>query len=198
MHLDEIADMIQHNNPDIVALQEADGPCWWSGKFDHVQYIADKSGMQYCFRSVHVCFLGLNYGTAIISRLPLIDNKSISFPSTWPLPPKGFVVSQVKWNDQDVDIVLLHLDFLHANVQRQQVRMLTDKLKEQNSLLIVMGDFNCDWDGTDSLLRMLCENIGLKVFCLKQLEGMGTYPINIPISLHCLDWILLLSEATGY
>jgi hypothetical protein len=27
----------------------------------------------------------------------------------------------VKWNDQDVDIVLLHLDFLHANVQRQQV-----------------------------------------------------------------------------
>ncbi len=110
-HLDEIADMVQCENPDIIALQEADGPCWWSGKFDHVQYIADKSSMQYCFRSVHVHFLGLNYGTAIISKLLLIYNESISFPSTWPSPPKGFVISQVKWNDQDVDIVSLHLDF---------------------------------------------------------------------------------------
>jgi endonuclease/exonuclease/phosphatase family metal-dependent hydrolase len=57
-HLDEIADMIWHENPDIIALQEADGPCWWSGKFDHVQYIADKSVMQYCFHSAHVHFLG--------------------------------------------------------------------------------------------------------------------------------------------
>jgi endonuclease/exonuclease/phosphatase family metal-dependent hydrolase len=194
-HLDEIADMIRRENPDIVALQEADGPCWWSGKFDHVQYIADKSGMKYCFRGAHVRFLGLNYGTAIISKLPLIDNESISFPSTWPSPPKGFVVSQVKWNDQDVDIISLHLDFLRANVQRQQVQVLTDKLKERNRPLIVMGDFNCDWDGTDSPLRMLCENLGLKAFRPKQLEGMGTFPVNIPISLHRLDWILLSSES---
>jgi hypothetical protein len=73
--------------------------------------------------------------------------------------------------------------------------MLTDKLKEQNRSLIVMGDFHCDWDGTDSLLRMLCENVGLKAFCPKQLEGMGTFPINILISLHRLDWILLSSES---
>ena len=42
-----------------------------------------------------------------------------------------------------------------------------------------MGDFNCDWDGTDSPLRMLCENLGLKAFRPKQLDGMETFPVPL-------------------
>lgn len=185
-HLDEIALVIQRENPDIVALQEADGPCWWSGGFDHVQYIADKTGMPYSFRGTHMKLFFLSYGTAIISKLPLIENESISFPSSWPTPPKGFVVSEIKWNELEVDVVSLHLDFLRSSVQREQVGLLVDKLSKRKRPLIVMGDFNCDWDGTESPLRMLCQQLGLKAFRPKETEGLESFG-----NTQRLDWILI-------
>lgn len=184
-HLDQIADVIRRENPDIVALQEADGPCWWSGRFDHVQYIADKAGMPYCFRGEHNHHFGLTYGTAIISKVPLTDNESITFPSSWPTPPKGFVVCEIKWNDLDVDVISLHLDFLRASVQREQVGLIVEKLTERKRPVIVMGDFNCDWQ-KDSPLRMLCQQLGLKAFQPEQTEGMESYG-----NTNRLDWILI-------
>jgi len=192
-HLDEIAEVIRRENPDIVALQEADGPCWWSGGFDHVQYIADKSGMPYCFRGTHMKLFYLNYGTAIISKLPLIKNESIPFPSSWPTPPKGFVVSEVEWNELQVDVVSLHLDFLRSSVQREQVGLIVDKLSQRNRPLIVMGDFNCDWDGTDSPVRMLCQQLGLKAFRPRNTAAMESYG-----NTDRLDWILISSEEEDF
>lgn len=192
-HLDEIAEIIRRENPDIVALQEADGPCWWSGRFDHVQYIADKCGMKYTFRGSHMKVLALNYGTAIISKLPLDNNESIPFPSTWPSPPKGFVISEVKWNDFDVDVVSVHLDFLRSSVQREQVQMIADKVKHRKRPVIIMGDFNCDWDGADSPLRLLCEQLNLKAFRPQETEGMESYVLAV--TGFRLDWILLSSES---
>jgi endonuclease/exonuclease/phosphatase family metal-dependent hydrolase len=188
-HLDEIAEVIRRENPDIVALQEADGPCWWSGRFDHVKYIADKAGMPYSYRGEHVKLLMLSYGTAILSKLPLLENESIQFPSTWPSPPKGFVVSELKWNEQEIDIVSLHLDFLRQSVQQKQVGLLVDKLSKRKRPLIVMGDFNCDWDGTDSPLRILSQQLKLKAFRPKEVAGMESYG-----NTDRLDWILVSDD----
>lgn len=196
-HLDLIADMIRREDPDIVALQEADGPCWWSGKLDHVQYLADKTGMAYCFRGAHMKLFFLSYGTAILSKYPLSNNESISFPSSWPTPPKGFVVSKITWNGLEVDVVSLHLDFLRASVQREQIGMIVDKLKERSRpAAIVMGDFNCDWDGTESPLRILCQELGLKAFRPTKTEGLESYGL-LGHELR-LDWILLSSNEEDF
>lgn len=195
-HLDLIADLIRREDPDIVALQEADGPCWWSGKFDHVEYIAKQSGMPYCFRGSHNTFFWLDYGTAILSKFPLFDNESISFPTSWPTPPKGFVVSRIEWNGVEVDVVSLHLDFLRASVQMQQIDMIAEKMKQRKRPMIVMGDFNCDWDGTDSPLRILCQQLGLKAFRPKETEGLESY--GVLTKQFRLDWILISSQEEDF
>ena len=42
-NLSDIADTLNRATPDIVALQEADGPSNWSGNFDHVGKLAQDS-----------------------------------------------------------------------------------------------------------------------------------------------------------
>ncbi len=42
-NLDLIASLLEESNADVVALQEADAPSRWSGKFDHVDYLRDKT-----------------------------------------------------------------------------------------------------------------------------------------------------------
>ena len=43
-NLDGIASVLRQEGPDIVGLQEADAPSWWSGGFDHVIVHGDDSG----------------------------------------------------------------------------------------------------------------------------------------------------------
>ena len=52
-NLHTIADLIRERNADVVALQEADGPSFWSGNFDHVGYRAEASEYPVSVRSDH-------------------------------------------------------------------------------------------------------------------------------------------------
>ena len=42
-NLDDITRLLAQTSPALVALQEADGPSFWSGKFDHVKYLAKQA-----------------------------------------------------------------------------------------------------------------------------------------------------------
>ena len=43
-NLELIAGVLERERPDVVALQEADGPSFWSGGFDHVTALAEPGG----------------------------------------------------------------------------------------------------------------------------------------------------------
>lgn len=128
---------------DVVALQEVDGPSLWSGRFDHVRYLAERSGIADTYRGSHVNRLGLDYGTALLSRRPLADPRSVAFAPSFPTPRKGFVVATVDLDGAPVDVVSLHLDFSRASVRARQLAELAATLKERARPAIVMGDFNC-------------------------------------------------------
>jgi hypothetical protein len=53
-HLDEIAMVVKREKPDVLALQEADGPSIWSGELDQVKYLADKALFPYYIHGQHV------------------------------------------------------------------------------------------------------------------------------------------------
>jgi hypothetical protein len=42
-NLDDITRLLAQTSPALVALEEADGPSFWSGKFDHVKYLAKQA-----------------------------------------------------------------------------------------------------------------------------------------------------------
>lgn len=176
-NLDAIARLLRRERPDVVALQEADGPSTWSGNFDHVQRLAELAGYPHRFRGRHVDTPGLSYGAALLSTRPLGDPQSHRFAPSLPTPLKGFVVATVG----SVDVVSVHLDFLREDVRRRQIAEMVATLRARNRPLILLGDFNLEWGET---LRRLTDALDLHAF-RPEAADLATFEDRR------LDWILL-------
>ena len=188
-NLDDVGEVLNREHPDVVALQEADGPSVWSGNFNHVEYLAENGRFPHSCRGEHVQGMKLSYGTALLSRLPLTDCDSTTFAPSPPTLSKGFVIGTISWPDKPgmaVDIVSVHLDFSRKNVQQRQIRKMIDLLGKRKNPLIVMGDFNCHWKDDDSPLRTLAEELGLYAY-----EPSKGKMVTFPKLKRRLDWILV-------
>jgi endonuclease/exonuclease/phosphatase family metal-dependent hydrolase len=82
-NLDEVVRILRQEQPDVVALQEADAPSLWSGRFHHIAYLSEETGIPYFLLGSHVRRMKLAYGTALISRHPR-GNRT---PGRPPTPP---------------------------------------------------------------------------------------------------------------
>lgn len=187
-NLDAVDALIARESPDVVALQEADAPSAWSGRFDHVDYLARSAGFGWGVHATHARGSGLAYGTAVLSRLPLEDSGAVTFAPAAATLPKGFSIATVRWPEAgiDLDVVSVHLEPLRASVRRRQAEQIIAALADRRRPLVIMGDFNTDWDGIDGALPMLAEELGLAVYAPSG-EGIVTYPRLG----RRLDWILI-------
>ncbi|MBN2514830.1 MAG: endonuclease/exonuclease/phosphatase family protein [Deltaproteobacteria bacterium] len=191
-NLNDISAVLRRMSPDLVALQEADGPSVWSGNFDHVRYIARNAGYAYSVRGDHVKGKTNSYGTALMSHLCMNGSLSIQFAPSPPTFSKGVVISTVKVPgdpDIEVDVVSVHLDFSRKSVRGKQVQEIINALSHRKRPLIMMGDFNCEWAAKEPTLRILAEEFNLKAYRPEAFD-MKTYPK----SKKRLDWILISPE----
>ncbi len=183
------AEVLRRHAPDVVAFQEADGLSFWSGGFDHVRYLANEAGFHYVVRGEHVEGPKLSYGTALISRLRPRDPASITFDPELSPFPKGFVVATVQWPGAPslgVAVVSLHLDFLGKPARRAQATELMSVLKERGYPVIVMGDFNDQWQEPDSAVRLVAKELRLMAF-----DATAGNLATFPKFEKRLDWILV-------
>jgi len=190
--LNGIAEVLKRERPDVVALQEADGPSVWSGGFDHVVTLAKATQFPFRVHGRHVDGMKLAYGTALLSAVPLEDAFSFRFDLSRPTFPKGFVLATIRWPGQNavkMDVVSAHLDFSRASVRTAQVQEMVARLSGRGRPLIVMGDFNCQWTDDEPALRRLVEGLNLKPFRPDAGE-LGTFIA----SGKRLDWILISPE----
>lgn len=183
-NLDSVSALLRREAPHVVALQEADGPSFWSGRFDHVSHIGADAGFHCCARGANVDGLGLSYGSGLLSQLPLHDATAYSFPATPPTFTKGYILATLKWQEQDIDVVSLHLDFARASRRTEQIDSLVRELRDRPALRIVMGDFNCDWAGDEDNLRHTAEALDLHTW------EPDVEHITFPTTNARLDWIL--------
>ncbi len=191
-NLELIAGVLEREHPHIVALQEADGPSFWSGGFDHVAALAGLAGFPHAFRGEHnrevLSRLDLSYGTALLSQLPLEATHSQAFLQNW-RDTKGFVAATVAPEalaGEPVDVVSIHLDFLAERVRRRQVEQLIERFRGHDGHLVVMGDFNCAWSERRRSLDLLLHELNLRP-CRE--SAAATYPAWRPLVR--LDWILV-------
>jgi len=194
-NLDDIAGLLMEANADVVALQEADGPSAWSGYFNHVSYLASVASYPWDIYSAHVNGKRINYGTALLSRVPFQDAISHDFPESPPTLRKGFTLGQIEWQPDEnkppiaVDILSVHLDFSRSKVRKQQISDILRILEERNGPTIILGDFNSDWLKDDSVVKTLAECGNTKVYKPNSINH-GTYKSGK----HRLDWVLLSDE----
>jgi len=191
-NLNDISSVLRQKKPDLVALQEADGPSAWSGNFDHVQFIAKRAQYTYSVLGEHVKGKRNTYGTALLAMLSLNTPVSIQFAPSPPTFSKGIVVSTINlpgYPDIEVDVASVHLDFSRKSVREKQAKEITSKLGHRKRPLIMMGDFNCEWTAKESTLRVLAKELNLKAY-QPYAANMKTYPK----SGRRLDWILISPE----
>ncbi len=191
-NLDAIAAFLVKTGADVVALQEADAPSAWSGGFHHVDYLSQQANFPLYAYAEHARLWIGNYGTAVMSRLPLKSAIGLTFPSTPPTASKGFTLAQVVWptgrgTSRLVDVVSVHLDFSRKSVRRQQLDELVEVLKTRQNSLVIMGDFNSEWLAKQYLVESFADRSELHVYQAAS-EDLNTYKDQR------LDWILLTRD----
>lgn len=193
-NLDKIAALLEEIAPDVVALQEADAPSRWSGKFDHVAYVADQSGFPCLVHGLHSTSWISTYGTALLSRSRSTQSASVQFPPSWPSKQKGYVSAVLHWpvgkQRVSVTLVSVHFDFLRKSVRDRQVNEMVSHLSGIDGPLILMGDLNSQWGQETSHVRILADGLRLRAFYPER-SGLGTY--KGPTGKR-LDWVLISHE----
>jgi len=192
----ELGGLLDKADADMIALQEADAESRWSGKFNHVEFLSDKTMYKCSFQGLHASNRFYDFGTALLSKHPFQGNFAHTFEPSWPTTTKGFTLAALDWNpggalDEPlrVKFVSVHLDFSRRSVRRSQIDEMTRMLSAIEGPMVLMGDFNTDWQTEDSSLKYLAENLGLAVF-KPHADGLSTYGDKGAR----LDWILVSPE----
>ncbi len=195
-NLEDVAAVIQREAVDIAALQEADGPSFWSGNFNHVARVGHLVDLDHHFRGAHLAIRArnshLSYGTALLSRWPMNAAISHAFAPSPPTPKKGFVVATtfVPQFGCDVDVVSVHLDFLSWRQRKRQIHEMIDVVSERPNPLLVLGDMNCGWGNRNGSLRQLAGH--LKLHTHRPTAKIATFPSRRPR--RRIDWIFVSEE----
>jgi endonuclease/exonuclease/phosphatase family metal-dependent hydrolase len=195
-NLRDIADTLVEVEPDVVALQEADGPSAWSGNFDHVAMLSELANLPSHTRGNHNPFgmgrFDLASGTALLARHPLEGPASHRF-GTFGADTKGFVLATVTLpyaGGVPVDVVSVHLDFAVPRLRRKQIHTMLDVLEPRENPIVVLGDLNCCWNRDPRTMELLSRPLGLRAH--RAFAHVPTFPSHRPR--HRLDWILASEE----
>jgi endonuclease/exonuclease/phosphatase family metal-dependent hydrolase len=196
-NLDSIADLVTSVAPHVVALQELDAPSSWSGGFDQLQHLAERTGYSHSFHGLHVNRSSaprLAYGTAILSKLPLSAEHSHAFGMNR-LDTKGFAYAEVEVGGLRLAVVSLHLDFKRDSERRRQLAAVAEFLRQQdlgNRHLVVTGDFNSSVTDRNQVLGGFARELRLA----SAGPSLATFPSRRPR--RALDDFLLSPGLAGH
>jgi endonuclease/exonuclease/phosphatase family metal-dependent hydrolase len=195
-NLQEIADFLSASDADLIALQEADSPSRWSGKFNHVDFVSENSPYPCRLHAHHAHKYMYDFGTALLSRVPFTDSLLHTFAPSPPTTNKGFVMGKVNWNPAGelpepitVTVISVHLDFSRKKVRQAQIEEMREVLADVVPPLVILGDFNTDWTTDGSALKTIIEKGSYKVYQPESTQ-LGTYKKGK----HRLDWILISKD----
>jgi len=168
-NLGDIVEFLKRQNADVVTLQEADAPSWWSGNFDHVELLAREAGYAWYTHANHVDNIFGTYGTAVLSRFPITRGYRIDFNPTPPTTRKGFTLAEIEWSPGNrtddhltIDVLSVHLDFSRRSKRIEQIKDMKEVLGRRSNPAIVLGDFNSTWTDGERQLQALANSSGLK------------------------------------
>lgn len=187
--LDGVAALLAHEAADVVALQEVDRRCLFSGGVDQVARIAEQAGYPHVLHGAHLKVPGLfEQGTALLSRHPLHAPEARSFEADRAVD-KGYVVAGIHWRGVVIDVVSVHLDPFSPLRRLRQVQRLVEALDRRPAKLrVVMGDLNSHAGHSDGLVERLRQSARLHT----PEDGEPTYTTASPRER--LDWILASPE----
>lgn len=174
-HLDAIAEFISNVDPDILIVQEVDRSTQRSGYIDEIQYLLDRTPLNYAAYASqhHVDFLPtdgmgkVDFGNAIFSKWPISDATRISLPLVDAYPAyyqylylKRHVLTakiDLPWNDHFY-AVDTHLEAFSEGTTK------LDQIAKFHQVLTDLSDRGMDWVAAGDLNSLPKGSTQLKEF----------------------------------
>ncbi len=150
-----IANVINAESPDLVALQEIDVETERSGKtLDQAKELGRLTNMYYYFgKAIHLQ-QGGEYGVAILSKYPFLEKKQQLLPMKEGVQGEkrtiAWVTVQLK-NDKKIIFASTHFDT--QNHRLAQAEKVAELFNDAPYPVIIGGDFN-DVPGSDAINRL--------------------------------------------
>lgn len=153
--LTELAEFIEKENPDIVALQEVDVLTKRErAPLQNGKHFISELGFRTNMFSLYgktIPYAGGYYGIGILSKYPYLSVERILLPM-----PEGakeqraYLVSEIELpNNKTITFVSTHLDYTTSAVRQAQVKVINDDLLKRNGPIILCGDFNAKPDSKE-------------------------------------------------
>jgi endonuclease/exonuclease/phosphatase family metal-dependent hydrolase len=137
-----IAELLQQEKADIIALQEVDRYRLRSGFVDQARELSEMLGMHMVYSPSLTYKVG-QYGMAVLSRYPITDSSWAFLPGN--LETRSLLMTTVLIGSEPVHIATTHLG-LSGEDRRLQLTRVSELLADKKGPLVVVGDFNMEED----------------------------------------------------
>ncbi|HEX3006129.1 MAG TPA: endonuclease/exonuclease/phosphatase family protein, partial [Bacteroidales bacterium] len=143
--LEQLAEFIKSENPDVVALQEVDCKTNRSraphqnGK-DFITELGYRTGMLTAYGKT-IPYAGGYYGIGILSKYPLAEMRRIYLPS--PKEQRALLVATIELPDSNFfTFACTHLDVSSSEGRQREVTVINEALNKNPYPIVLAGDFN--------------------------------------------------------
>lgn len=169
--LPRIANVIQSEKPDFVALQEVDKMVNRSGKIDQAKVLGGLLGMHHHFAKF-MDYDGGEYGLAVLSKYPIIKSHTHELPDG--AEPRVVLEVEAVVNGKPVSFASIHLDWTKSPLRLAQFKALDQALANRDHPVIVAGDYNAE---PNSPTMALARQSG---FIIPKSDANLTWPADKP------------------
>ena len=144
-NLSRLADLINESRADVVCLQEVDRGATRSDRVDMPARLSDMTELKHHYFIKIRDFQGGEYGTAILSRYPIMDSRTVNYPVTVATQGTscGYAVLDVEGTP--VTVYNTHLSIENEEANTECLCCLGDILRDHadtRGAFLCCGDFN--------------------------------------------------------
>ncbi|MCM4152203.1 hypothetical protein DHD05_11435 [Arenibacter sp. N53] len=142
-NLDTLAGVINHYQPDLVALQEVDFKTKRAKNYDLPTELGIRTKMASLFARA-MYYDGGDYGEAVLSKFSFIASENLALPHLPNSEPRAALVTRVKTkNGNTIQFVGTHLDHLKDETDKvMQANAIVERLGDTEYPTLLVGDLN--------------------------------------------------------
>jgi len=189
LDIDEIANVIESNRPDIVALQEVSRGWVVNGRLDMLEWLSYRLHMPYVFGPTADPY----WGNAILSRYPIVAYSRENLPPPELVIRRGFTVALIDLgNDQQIKVIATQFDNVEwgTEIHQQQAQTIIDFWGGLGDT-ILLGDFSAQAP-SQAVGKLYQANLKDSTMGWK---AANTYPSNNPRER--IDYILISPDLSA-
>ena len=153
LDMEAIVQVIENNNPDIIALQEISRGWVISGRLDMLTWLSQRLDMPYISGPTADPL----WGNALLSRYPILEYKSYELPPRDLFILRGFTSAEFNLgNGSSLQVIATHFHHLaeDSDIRQMQSTAIVDFWNGVDRT-IILGDFNAEPDAPE--IDTLCQ-----------------------------------------